>query len=197
MIKIVPTAVLAVSLLCVGCQQQRQHGSSATDTPEQKVLPPLHLGAVHQVYPEQGFALLRIIGPIPSPGTVLISHPADGSNTRIGNLVVTADQPSRNRIIAAQIRSGSLVKGDRIFMYRNIAQPEEKPEEEVVPTETFLPQEKDTPAESTPVIPSAPQSLIPEETEEIPEPAKPTTPAVPQDTPEHIFDIPDNFDDWD
>ena len=200
MIKIVPTALLTVSLLCVGCQQNRHHGSDASDTPEEKVLPPLHLGAVHQVYPEQGFALLRIIGPLPGPGTILISHPADGSNTRIGNLVVTADQPSRNRIIVAQIRSGSIVKGDRVFMYRNIAQPEEKTEEETVPEETSLPQESTTPVESTPVIPTAPQTILPEEPQEPqekPEPTKPSTPAIPEDTPEHIFDIPDNFDDWD
>ena len=191
---------MTVSLLCVGCQQQRQHGGASADTPEEKVLPPLHLGAVHQVYPEQGFALLRIIGPLPGPGTILISHPADGSNTRIGNLVVTADQPSRNRIIAAQIRSGSIVKGDRVFMYRNIAQPEEKPEEEVAPTETTLPQENTTPVESTPVIPTAPQTVLPKEPEkpqETPEPTKPSTPAIPEDTPEHMFDIPENFDAWD
>lgn len=82
--------------------------------------PPLHLGAVHQVYPQQGFALLRIIGPMPKGGTVLISHPADGSNTRIGNLIVSSEYTTRNNIIAADIRSGEVMRGDRIFQYRSI-----------------------------------------------------------------------------
>ena len=84
--KIFTIAIATVALLMGACQQSKPGQGKPGD--QSNTLPPLHLGAVHQVYPDQGFALLRIIGPMPKGGTVLISHPADGSNTRVGNLVV-------------------------------------------------------------------------------------------------------------
>ncbi len=197
MIKRVALTAAVVSVILTGCQWQSQENRSETATGEENVLPPLHLGAVHQVYPEQGFVLLRIIGPLPKAGTVLITHPADGSNTRIGNLVVTSDQPAKNRIIAAEIRSGNLMKGDRVFMYRNIAQPIEQPEQEE-PEEINVPAV--TPGEPIAVMPEAePATTAPIEEEPIqPEPERPQkTKPQQKETPKHILDIPDNIDDWD
>lgn len=191
------TVTMATAVVLSGCQWQSQENRPDAAAREDNVLPPLHLGAVHQVYPEQGFVLLRIIGPMPKAGTVLITHPADGSNTRIGNLVVTSDQPAKNRIIAAEIRSGNLMKGDRVFMYRNIAQPVEQPAEEE-PAEIHVPAV--TPGEPIAVMPEEePATVAPIEEETVqPEPEKPRKTTTPQkETPKHILDIPDNIDDWD
>lgn len=199
MTKIAAMSALGAVLLCSGCMWQQQKADSTTTAKEENVLPPLHLGAVHQVYPEQGFVLLRIIGPMPRAGTVLISHPADGSNTRIGNLVVTSDQPAKNRIIAAEVRSGTPMKGDRVFMYRSIAQPVEQPEPAEEPAEINVPAV--APADPIPVIPqNVKQDLEPQESatpvEE--EPKRPKKDKQqPAETPKHIWDIPDNIDDWD
>lgn len=197
--RLVSTALICAVALLAACQQQKQP-EPANEESQNKVLPPLHLGAVHQVYPEQGFALLRIIGPIPAPGTVLITHPADGSNSRVGNIMVTADAPTGNRIIAAEIRAGQLVKGDRVFLYRHLLQPEEKPEEEIPTTPTnILP---DTPVPSPgQILPTTPETTtVPEANDTQPtaiEPEyKPAAPASEHKTPDHIFDIPDNIDDW-
>ncbi len=199
--KIFTIAIASLALLMGACQQSKPQGKPGD---QGKVLPPLHLGAVHQVYPEQGFVLLRIIGPMPKGGTVLITHPADGSNTRVGNLVVTSDQPARNNIIAADIRSGNVMKGDRVFMYRNIAAPDEKPEEDSSTPATTTPA---TPATTpTPAAPTG--STTPAATEEDAPPAESTTsetaPRGPvirdrkdHKTPAHIFDIPDDINDWD
>ncbi len=125
-VHVIISSVLA-AVLCSGCVSwfSQKAGDGETPPEEKKVLPPLHLGAVHQVYPAQKFALLRIIGPIPAPGTTLISHPADGSTTRIGNLMVSENSSSRRGMLVADIRSGSVVSGDRVFLYRNIAVPDE------------------------------------------------------------------------
>ena len=199
--KIFTIAIASLALLMGACQQSKPQGKPGD---QGKVLPPLHLGAVHQVYPEQGFVLLRIIGPMPKGGTVLITHPADGSNTRVGNLVVTSDQPARNNIIAADIRSGNVMKGDRVFMYRNIVAPDEKPEEDSSTPATTTPA---TPATTpTPAAPTG--STTPAATEEDDTPAESTTsetaPRGPvirdrkdHKTPAHIFDIPDDINDWD
>ncbi len=118
---------MLASALCSGCASWFSHKSDDKETKseEKKTLPPLHLGAVHQVYPAQKFALLRIIGPIPAPGTTLISHPADGSTVRIGNLMVSENSAPRGGMLVADIRSGSVAGGDRVFLYRNIAPPDE------------------------------------------------------------------------
>lgn len=113
-------ALLAGFSALVACQsQQSQHEQS-----EQQVSgpPPLHLGAVHQVFPDQGFATLRFIGPVPPAGTTLITHPPDGSNSRVGNLQLPLDRQVRNSYVVATIRSGVVFQGDRVFMYRNVGQ---------------------------------------------------------------------------
>ena len=220
-----PIIVLLLPLLLACCCQQQQR---VVEEQEEKVVkppPPLHLGAVHQVYPEQNFALLRIIGPMPGPGDTLITHPADGSNSRIGNLVISTGQPTRNNIIAADIRSGTVVKGDRVFRYRNIAAsasenqgalPNDALAEEVVaPMQVATPQpeeEEELPSNMrddefpSPVL-DRPESEAEEEDDDShdthieahPEPSIPIQPsgAPSQAAPAYLNDIPDDISQWD
>lgn len=193
----------SVLTLLTGCNLlQQQEGEKEKEQQEEKVVipPPLHLGAVHQVYPEQGFALLRMLGPVPPAGTTLITHPADGSNDRVGNLCVSAAGGSRNNMIAADIRSGTVVQGDRVFLYRDIAAPEpqeqdvtEDVKEDTATDDTIPEQEGETPApaaeEETPA--AVDTTVLPEnETPAIPEPTAPDT------VPASIQDVPDTIDDW-
>lgn len=198
---------------CIQLQQQQNNEKSEEEaTPE--IPPPLHLGAVHQVFPADQFALLRIIGPMPREGTVLITHPADGSAARVGNLIVSSAQHARNNIIAADIRAGVVMKGDRVFQYRSIAAApieEEQPETfTLTGTEIdvgYTPpaiKEKMEAAMSETAGP-APSPVIPEDDTEIPAgettvlpTEEPVAPAVPEITPHGRFDdIPDNINDWD
>lgn len=129
------TLILLASLVCMlsSCSylQERflSQKSSGAKSERKKELPPLYLGTVHQVYPAQKFALLRIIGPMPRAGVTLISHPADGTTTRMGNLVVSPDSTPNRGIVVADIRSGAVESGDRVFLYRNISRQEEKIEQ--------------------------------------------------------------------
>lgn len=126
------------ALLLAACSTSRHVTEAERKEAMRRTPPPLHLGAVHQVFPEKHFALLRIIGPLPADGTVLITHPPDGATDRIGNLCVSSAQNTRSNIIAADIRSGTVIKGDRVFLYRSVLQEngdepqenEEKPAEE-------------------------------------------------------------------
>lgn len=119
-------------------QQQQQQKNGESDETAGKVAenPPLCLGAVHQVYPEQNFVLLRIIGPMPAPGTTLITHPPDGSVSRLGNICVTTEKATRNGIVAADVRAGTVLRGDRVFLYRDVSIHSPKEEENPVPADT-------------------------------------------------------------
>lgn len=202
-------ALFCSAVLLSSCALWQQQGKAEDENAEEKVVipPPLHLGAVHQVYPEQGFALLRMLGPIPAPGTTLISHPADGSNDRVGNLCVSNASGSRNGMIAADIRSGTVVKGDRIFLYREIAPPEPQEQEDDIPPAPADDSGDDTvlTEENTPVTPDAglpaatpePQqvdtTVLPEDNTPAPAPSVST----PDGIPDSIRDIPDSINDWD
>ena len=204
------TAVLMCTLP-VACIQQQQQQSSDTqneELKEQEMAPPLHLGAVHQVYPEQGFALLRIIGPVPKGGTVLISHPMDGSNSRIGNLIVSSEFATRNNIIAADIRSGTVMKGDRIFQYRSIsvAQNEddseggesgsvERPILDTIPDSVIKEAEEAEQAQQTVADSTEESDSVPPYTAPEPAPAKPASTDAP-DVPSYLEDIPDDISGW-
>ena len=168
--------------------------------------PPLHLGAVHQVYPEQGFALLRIIGPVPKGGTVLISHPMDGTNSRIGNLIVSSEFATRNNIIAADIRSGTVMKGDRVFQYRNLssAQNDEVPEDadsgnierpilDTVPDSVIMEAEE----EKLQATQESSDDVVVEHTFTTPKPevAQPSPVDTPN-VPSYLEDIPDDISGW-
>ena len=126
-------ALLLGSMLLPSCslfKQEHRETEAERQANLQKAPPPLHLGAVHQVFPEKHFALLRIIGPVPAEGTVLITHPPDGATDRIGNLCVSSAQNAHSNIIAADIRSGTVIKGDRVYLYRSVAvQPEARDDE--------------------------------------------------------------------
>ena len=118
---------------CTQLQQEQKPNEQKEETAAE-IPPPLYLGSVHQVFTNDKFALLRIIGPLPPEGTVLITHPADGSTERVGNLIVSSAQHARNNIIAADIRAGVVAKGDRVFRYRSITSAEEQEEETPAPT---------------------------------------------------------------
>ncbi len=210
------TALLfSLSLLptaCIQQQQQQQRQQEKTEA-KPKMLPPLHLGAVHQVYPEQGFALLRIIGPMPGPGVTLITHPADGSSERSGNLCSSSQQPSRDGIIAADIRSGTVVKGDRVFRYRNVATndssgdviaaerptglaPEaSEPDLEVAPIPPPV-EEEQTPVSLQTSSPAAVETTVLPTTAPQAADSDPGAPGAPASAPGYLDSIPDNIDDW-
>ncbi len=211
------TLLLALCLLPSSCiwQQQQQKQGEETKEQEEKLLPPQHLGAVHQVYPEQGFALLRIIGPLPGPGTTLITHPADGSASRIGNLCIASQQVSRDGIIAADIRSGLVLKGDRVFRYRNISSADEGGDVIVAERPAGL-ADAERPATGTEAPIPAPETASGDTPADIPDPAGttvettvlPTTlpdapgsesnaPATPYKAPDYLNSIPDDISAWD
>ncbi len=193
--------------LSVSCIQQQQHAEHQEETTEAKEPPPLHLGAVHQVYPDQHFALLRIIGPMPAAGATLITHPPDGSNSRIGNLVISTGQPARNNIIAADIRSGTVVRGDRVFQYRDVSLhpgreqvapevPEEETVQDLTITETPAPSapSEDVPA---PGVGESPEERPSVDTTVLPAPAAPTeTPSPSAPAPDYLNEIPDDISQW-
>lgn len=197
---------------CLFQQQQQQTGNEKDGEQETATAePPLHLGAVHQVYPEQGFALLRIIGPIPAGGTVLITHPMDGTNSRIGNLVVSSDFATRSNIIAADIRSGLVVKGDRVFQYRSISRSSDEDETEnaqgprpiidsVPDSVVDSPTPSDLQPEPRSDAPAEPLPGTDEEPDVIPEapPVEPTAEPTGGSTspPAYLDDIPDDISGW-
>ncbi len=221
MTKLLP---LALILLLAGMQtscsifQQQNNSDNSSDEKKLKTPPPLHLGAVHQVIPDRNFALLRIIGPMPKEGTVLISHPADGANDRVGNLVVAGGQHRRGNMIVADIRSGTVIKGDRVFLYRSISSASADSEEgesnndtsEQTPADAAtnnLPDFDSTPAVtnagenpfSAATAPAAtPQQEQPAEPNPEPPAPEPEAPSPPDrtDMPDRLQAIPTTLDGW-
>lgn len=195
-------------LLLTACQttEQKQSSKEQEEAKKQLMAPPLHLGAVYQVYPENHFAMIRLIGPRPAEGATLITHPADGSADRVGNLCVASGQHSREGLIAADIRSGTVIKGDRVFLYQRIT-PLESREQDM----------DEQPAEAEPTPPAAgdsptpraatdsPDDTVAEGQTAAPAPTVDTT-VLPEDetgtpTPDipspKLEGIPDTFDGWD
>ena len=127
--------LLSCQLIAPSCQQQQQQQADQPAPQKEEAPPPLYLGTIHQVFPADNFALVRIIGPRPAEGTVLVTHPQNGSADRVGNLLVSSAIHARNSIIAADIRAGVVMKGDRVYQYRSIAAApvEEETEEETTP----------------------------------------------------------------
>lgn len=202
-------AFAAAACLFAACQQQKSPEQEKKPVAEEA--PPLYLGAVHQVYPEQGFALLRIIGPMPKAGSTLITHPADGSVSRIGNLEISTGQPARNGIIAADIRSGTVVKGDRVFQYRDIAQHPGK-EQEAAPEAAGAEDSADSPSvEGEASLPSPTKAPMVEEPvtspaegidvtllpDNEPTPGSTLRPvAPPAEVPDYLKEIPTDIKGW-
>lgn len=202
-----------MSLLFAPACQQQQITEGEKEAQAEKVLPPLHLGAVHQVYPDQGFALLRIIGPMPKGGTILITHPADGSNERIGNLIVSSDFAARNNIIAADIRSGAVMKGDRVFQYRNISKSSDEDNEALHTERPIMDSISDEDVEAMQSVPqtdeesdvlveqplpatSAPTPGYTAKQEEPRDMTEPATPPTAPSVPSYLNDIPDDISGW-
>lgn len=213
----------SLSIICAAlmfsCSQMQQNQPTTEPKSEStdKEQPPLYLGSVHQVFPKDKFALIRIIGPMPAEGDVLISHPADGSTMRMGNLIVaSAGQAGRN-IIAADIRGGVVAAGDFVFKYRSISSQDDSEEEESKPEPTLLTDEVsiDEPFRPRDVqekierVRKEAESAIPEpapyETQEAgaePSSSEPAAPILPPDPPfptgpGKLDDIPDTINDWD
>lgn len=204
-------AVLAATA-CQNVQEKRHVTEAEREAAMRKTPPPMHLGAVHQVFPEKHFALLRIIGPLPQEGAVLITHPPDGATDRMGNLRVSSAQNSRSNIIAADIRSGTVIKGDRVFMYRTIA-PVEDEEEQSTGEQTTAGEETPAPATDD-TLPEPPAPELPEPAAlphpDIPEPAvteetepkSVETTVLPEQTDPNapdiklIQDVPDSIHGW-
>lgn len=211
--KLLPVFCATVLMLTACQQQQQQKAEAEEEVAAVKTPPPLHLGAVHQVYPEQNFALLRIIGPMPGPGVTLITHPPDGSTDRIGNLVISTGQPTRNNIVAADIRSGTVVKGDRVFRYRNIAEPVGKEQETPMPATEENSDDMPYPTAAATVAAPTPREVIPEDEnstggdtiiETVDTPATDSRPTAIQPAasgtitaPDYLNDIPDDINKWD
>lgn len=208
-------ALLGMVWQCSCSQMQQQRSMEPVEGAQKEELPPpLYLGSVHQVFSADKFALLRIIGPMPAEGTVLITHPADGSTSRMANLIVSSSQHARSNFVAADIRAGVVAQGDRVFQYRAIAAPIE-PEEDTMPEPAtfgseeldlgYVPpavqalrekaraarqeppqEEEETGVQPAPVLPDE------EEEDEAPAPQLPATPGIP-----HLDDIPDTIGGWD
>lgn len=196
-------------LLLTSCQttEQNQGSDEQEEVKKQLMAPPLHLGAVYQVYPESRFAMIRLIGPRPAEGATLITHPADGSDDRVGNLCVASGQHSREGLIAADIRSGTVIKGDRVFLYQRIAAPEAREQDMDEQPAEGEPADSATggmPAPS-PAAADMPDDTASEEPPSVPTPTVDTS-VLPEDetgtpTPDipspKLDGIPDTFDGWD
>lgn len=194
-------------LLLTACQTAEQNQSSKEQEEAKKLLmaPPLHLGSVYQVYPENHFAMIRLIGPRPAEGATLITHPADGSADRVGNLCVASGQHAREGLIAADIRSGTVIKGDRVFLYQRITpleSREQDTDEQAAADETPAPSAGDIPAPQPNA--AAGDDTVIEEQPAAPAPTVDTT-VLPEDetgtpTPDipspKLEGIPDTFDGW-
>lgn len=215
--------LLLLGMACTlhtGCSYlERLFGrKSAAAEERKKELPPLYLGTVHQVYPSQNFALLRIIGPVPQPGVTLITHPADGSTSRMGNLVVSENNTGKGGIIAADVRSGSVASGDRVFQYRSIAQPESAQTGELndnnMVTEAQASEQAAAATQSTAQKPGAaaapaapppaqaapgeqPQVNDPPKNKPASQPAPFNVPQSPEKIPSYLNDIPNDINQWD
>lgn len=208
---------LMTAALLGSCSLLQQQAAPSQKEKQAKVLPPMYLGEVHQVYPSQGFALLRIIGPMPKPGVTLITHPVDGTTARMGNLAISEDSTPRNGLVVADIRAGSVVSGDRVFLYRNIS-PGDDPEETPLPKPAPARAAEDA-APSTPPMrvnatrddlaqPAPQPAPIPEpaaasaeqETPPATSPHLPSGPIVlpstPDTPPAYLNDIPDDVNQW-
>lgn len=195
-------AAFAGAASCSWFQQQQV----TEEKKEEKEPPLMYLGTVDQVYPDRQFALIRLIAPMPAPGTTLISHPADGSMGRVGNLSASSERVDDLRV-AADIRGGTVMRGDYVFAYRPLAEPAAKKQEasgEALPAngdddtplpETGGPLPADTGGLTLPDVPeqSAPETETPPAALPTFVPS-PTVPQAPRKAPASLDDIPDRLE---
>lgn len=197
---------------CSWFQQQQPEEKQKQQEP-----PPVYLGTIDQVYPEKNFALVRLIAPMPEPGTTLISHPADGSMGRVGNLSVSSERVDSLRL-AADIRGGTVMRGDYVFAYKPLSEPSAKTQQALddapsdeMEDDTPLPEVDGLLPASGPGSPAAVPVPVPaavgasEGISEAPLPPareapaptapSPTGPQAPQKAPSSLDDIADTLDD--
>ncbi len=93
----------------------------------------MYVGTVDMVYPDKHFALIRVISPLPEPGTTLISHAPEGFKVRAGNLVVSQERLDPLRI-PADIRGGVVMVGDYVYAYRPLSEPNVEAVKQPVPS---------------------------------------------------------------
>lgn len=114
---------------------------------------PVYVGVIDNVYPRHGYVLVRLNNAPPPEGTVLISQsPEDSAQSRIANLVVSAERLGNLRV-PADIRSGTAEKGDLVFLYKNLAPPQQQ-SDITEPEETMDPASVET-------VPAPPKDQAP------------------------------------
>lgn len=159
--------------------------------------PPQYIGTVEQVYTDRHFALIRLVGPQQSPGTTLITHPLDGSNSRVGNLSVSSERLD-SWCLVADIRGGTVVKGDVVYVYRPLQAPDARKQEttgdeEEVSNDVPLPETSDVlSGDKEEVIPSNEDEMN-GTSEVVPAPVVPPAES-PRKAPNTLDDIPDTID---
>lgn len=112
--------------------------SCSQEKPVVRFEAPAFIGVVDNVYAKQNYVLVRLAGSPPQEGTVLISQSPQGAEQpRMANLVVTAERLGNLRV-PADIRSGLVVKGDLVFLYKNLEAPS-APEQKDEPLVDIVP----------------------------------------------------------
>lgn len=143
-----------IVLLCVmSCSQKPK--IAPPDKPK-----PVYVGMVDKVFAEHKYLLVRSSGGFPETGATLLSYPPDkNDSSRVANLIVSPERMG-NLVFPADIRSGAAAKGDMVFLYKNIADPDITPTLDDInrsrpdPTDTPTDTNSPTPATgNTPLLP--------------------------------------------
>lgn len=111
----VPLFVAGLAFAMVSC---------STEKKVTLVEAPVFVGTVDNVYERQGYVLIRVNGVMPEEGAVLISQSSGGADdgSRSANLVVSAERLGNLRV-PADVRSGHVLKGDYVYLYKDMAPP--------------------------------------------------------------------------
>lgn len=108
-------------MACAGLCLSLLLGACSTPPPEEKTqLPPVLVGKISKVFPQQNFVLIQQekTVPVPAKDTVLLSQGASGE--RISNLVMSAERLPNSPHYPADIRSGYPAVGDFVFLYESL-----------------------------------------------------------------------------
>ena len=201
--------ISAFCLIALGCQTQSDPRDKDVNLDKQSQPAPLYIGTVQQIYPQHKFVLVRLVGPQPAVGTTLISHPADNSNLRIGNLSASAEkiQNSISRMIAADWRGGEVMRGDAVYIYRNISDIAKSKDDGNTkppvgsnlganPVATASASTKTNAINQT-AAKMENSSSSPFEPTATPKDALPKPSPGQRSTPKSVIDVPDNINEWD
>lgn len=178
--------------------------SSAKEKGKGETPPPQYIGTVDQVFPDRHFALIRLVGPQQLPGTTLITHPLDGSGSRVGNLSVSSERLDPWCLVA-DIRGGTVVKGDVVYVYSPLQSPDARKQEtkeeenEVNLKDVPLPGSSDVlSGEDEMISPAEDESNGATEVDPAPSVPAPITPSTdaPRKAPATLDDIPNTIDEF-